>query len=259
MPDKILPRNKNDSHGNKMASNNINLSLTVIVKRKYRLHISETFVSLEVLLLKLNMKGIYLLLLFSYCFLRTYAQDTTFIKVHFLYGSKPKKHYRDTESKWFGGMLGGHVGIEVDSNKILNFLPQGKFHWFASKKNLHSTYALHSEKDFYAILGSSGEDVKKAVVYVPLDTLHKLELDSLAEAYLNRTPYDYALVGMRCGAATYEILARLNILKSYSNSRTAIKILYPKKLRRRLFKIADRKGWKIVRQEGSARRHWEQD
>jgi hypothetical protein len=205
------------------------------------------------------MKRIYLLLLFCYCFFRANAQDTIFIKVHFLYGSKPRKQYRDTESKWFGGMLGGHVGIEVDSNKILNFLPQGKFHWFASKTNLHSTYAIHAENGFYAILGSNGEDVKKAIVYIPLTTQHKLKLDSLASAYLNETPYDYALVGMRCGSATYEILARLQILKSYSINKTAIKILYPKKLRRRLFKLAERKGWKIVRQEGSIRRLWEQD
>lgn len=205
------------------------------------------------------MRRIYLLLLFTYCFLRVNAQETIFIKVHFLYGSKPGKHYRDTESKWFGGMLGGHVGIEVDSNKILNFLPQGRFHWIASKKDLHSTYALHDEKDFYAILGSNSEEVKKAVVYVPLDTEYKLQLDSLTNAYLDRTPYDYALVGMRCGAATYEILARLNILKRYSTTKTAIKILYPRKLRRRLFKLAERKGWKVVRQEGSARRCWEQD
>lgn len=205
------------------------------------------------------MKRIYLLLLFCYCFLRVYAQDTAFIKVHFLYGSKPRKQYRDTESNWFGGMLGGHVGIEVDSNKILNFLPQGKFHWFASRKNLHSTYAVHVEKSFYSILGSAGEEVKKAVVYISLTTEQKLKLDSLANAYLNQTPYDYALVGMRCGAATYEILARLNILKSWSNAKTAIKILYPKKLRRRLFKVAERKGWKVVREEGSNRRVWEKD
>jgi hypothetical protein len=39
-----------DNHGNKMASNIINLSLTAIAKRKFRLHINETFVSEEVLI-----------------------------------------------------------------------------------------------------------------------------------------------------------------------------------------------------------------
>ena len=37
MPEKIFPRNMNDSHGNKMASNNIHVDLTVVVNRKYRL------------------------------------------------------------------------------------------------------------------------------------------------------------------------------------------------------------------------------
>lgn len=207
----------------------------------------------------LYMKRIYILLIFTYCFAHVSAQDSTYIKVHFLYGSKPRKQYRDTESKWFGGMLGGHVGIEVESNEILNFVPKGKFHWFASRKNLHSTYAIHSEKNFYSILGGADEDAKKAVVYIPVSAQNKLMLDSIAGAYLRQTPYDYALVGMRCGAATYEILARMNILKSYSTGKTAIKILYPKKLRRRLFKVAERNGWKVERKEGSARRVWEKD
>lgn len=47
MPDKIFPRNRNESHGNKMASNNIYLGLTVIL---FRMHITETFVSLKGLL-----------------------------------------------------------------------------------------------------------------------------------------------------------------------------------------------------------------
>jgi hypothetical protein len=51
------------------------------------------------------------------------AQDSTAIKIHFLYGSKPAKEYKDVEQKWFGGMYGGHAGIEIDSNQILNFLP----------------------------------------------------------------------------------------------------------------------------------------
>jgi len=49
IPEKIFPRNMKDNHGNKMASNVINLSLPVIAKRKFRPHISETFVSEEVL------------------------------------------------------------------------------------------------------------------------------------------------------------------------------------------------------------------
>ena len=190
---------------------------------------------------------------------RSFAQDTSYIKVHFLYGSKPQKQYRDSESKWFGGKLGGHAGIEVDSNRILNFLPEGKFHWFGSKTNKHSKYALHSEDEFYAILGGTGAEVKKAVVTIPVTVQQKQLLDSLSTAYLHQTPYDYALVGMRCGAATYEIIARLQLLKSHSLTTTTLKIPYPKKLRKRLFKQADKQGWKVERQEGSVKRIWEKD
>ena len=90
-------------------------------------------------------------ILFCFISLLSYSQDPTYLKVHFLYGSKPLKKYKDTEQKWFGGVLGGHVGIEGDSDKIVNFLPSGKFHWFTKKDNNHSTYAIHSVENFYAI------------------------------------------------------------------------------------------------------------
>ena len=57
-----------------------------------------------------------------------------FIKVHFLYGSKPKKEYKKTESKWFGGIHGGHVEIEINDT-VYGFGPYKKFHYIAHKKS----------------------------------------------------------------------------------------------------------------------------
>lgn len=156
-------------------------------------------------------------------------------------------------------MLGGHVGIEGDSNKILNFVPTGKFHWFPKKGNRHSSYAIHSVDNFYAILGGNPDSVKKAVVYVPVTREQKLLFDSITAAYMNNAPYDYALFGMRCGAAAYEILGQLNILPNYSYGKTCKKIFYPKKLRKRLFKKARANGWEIIQQQGSVKRKWEKD
>lgn len=188
-----------------------------------------------------------------------YAGDTVFLKVHFLYGSRPLKEYQDTEKKWFGGILGGHVGIEGDSNRIINFLPSGSFHVFKKESNRHSTYAVHNESSFYAILGGDPDSVKKAIIYVPVTTQQKQQFDSISAAYLAQTPYDYALFGMRCGAASYEILGQLAILKSYPRKKTAKKIFYPRKLRKRLLKKAVSNGWTIERQEGSPKRKWEKD
>ena len=50
-----------------------------------------------------------------------------------------------------------------------------------------------------------------------------------------------------------------NTLKQVNNHVTYKKIFYPKKLRKRLFKKATENGWKIVRQDGSIKRKWEQD
>ena len=187
-----------------------------------------------------------------------YSQDTIYLKVHFLYGSKPLKAYKDSEQKWFGGILGGHVGIEVENDKIVNFLPHGKFHWFAKKNDRHSTYAVHSSEDFYNILGRT-DSVKKAIFYIPLSYKQKQKFDSITAAYLKQTPYDYALMGMRCGAAAYDILSQLDILPIFSYGKTYKKIFYPKKLRKRLFKKANLNGWRIEKQSGSIKRKWEKD
>jgi len=108
-------------------------------------------------------------------------------------------------------------------------------------------------------LGGNPSSVKKAIVYIPNTSKQKLKFDSITLAYLSQPPYDYALIGMRCGAAAYDILGQLNILTNYSYTQTYRKIFYSKRLRKRLFKKATKKGWKIVKQEGSNKRKWEQD
>ena len=75
----------------------------------------------------------FLTLLFCFIFFLSYSQDGIFLKVHFLYGSKPLKRDKNTEQKWFGGILGGHVGIEVKEDKVLNFLPSREFFYLLLK------------------------------------------------------------------------------------------------------------------------------
>jgi hypothetical protein len=188
-----------------------------------------------------------------------YAGDSSYLKVHFLYGSRPFKKYKRTEKRWFGGVLGGHVGIESDTNKILNFKTKGRFHVFEEPGNRHSTYAIHSPEGFYAILGGHPDSAKKAIVYVPITLQQKQLFDSISTAYLEQTPYDYAFIGMRCGAASYEVLAQLGIMPAYCRTKTFTKIFYPKKLRKRLLKKATENNWIVVRQDGTARRRWEKD
>ena len=57
--------------------------------------------------------------------------DSVIIRVHFLHGSKPKREFRHEEDRWFGGILGGHAGIEIGPNKIFNFQPKSRPHLFS--------------------------------------------------------------------------------------------------------------------------------
>lgn len=188
-----------------------------------------------------------------------FASDTLYIKVHFLYGSKPKKEYKETEKTWFGGIHGGHVGIEYEHDKIIDFVPSGKFHYIAKKEELHSSFAHHTEHSFWSIFGGDPDKVKKATFVIPISKQQKEKLDSIVKVYSNETPYDYAFIGMRCGAAAYEILGQLGIVKSYPIRKTYRKIFYPKKLRKRLFKLSERKKWDVITTSGYTNRKWEKD
>ncbi len=187
------------------------------------------------------------------------AGDTLFLKVHFLYGSKPAKHFKNTEEKWFGGIHGGHVGLELDSGGILNFLPEGSFHFFPKKHSKHSQFAIHVAGGFYSIFGNEADSAQKAIVYIPITVAQKKIFDSLYNSYLANTPYDYAALGMRCGSAAYEILGQMGIVKKFGFYRTCRKIFYPQKIRKRIFKSARIKHWKIIKTDGSGQRICERD
>jgi hypothetical protein len=196
------------------------------------------------------------LLLFS---VNSFSQSTNYLKVHFLYGSKPVREHRDTERKWFGGILGGHVGIEADSDKVISFFRNGEFHYVARKNNRHSRYVTHSRDRFYSIFGGSPESKKRAIIYVPVTIEQKQKFDSIISAYREQTPYDYAFIGMRCGSAAYEILAQLEVLPAYGYRRTYWKIFYPRRLRRPLVAKAKENNWTVEQYEGSKTRKWERD
>lgn len=185
--------------------------------------------------------------------------DSLYIRVHFLHGSKPKKKYRYEEDRWFGGVLGGHAGIEYQKNKVLDFVPKARFHFFAKKRIINSKFSLHDTLSFYALLGGAPDSNKKTMITIPVTRQQKDLLDSLALVYQKSPPYDYAFFGMRCGAAAYDVLAHAGILPAYGFGQTWRRIFYPRKLRRLLERQATTRHYTIRRCPGSSRRIWEKD
>lgn len=185
--------------------------------------------------------------------------DSVTIRVHFLHGSKPKHKYKHEEDKWFGGMLGGHAGVEYEPNKIFNFQPSGRFHVFRDSRFINSHFGIHDTVSFYSILGGRPNDVKKTIVSIKISSRQKKQLDSVVHVYTHKTPYDYAFFGYRCGAAAYDVLAHIGVVKKFGFKKTYRKIFYPRKLRRRLEHRAIERHYKVVKVAGSKKRKWERD
>lgn len=187
-----------------------------------------------------------------------FAQDSTLLKVHCYYGSKPRPKFREEEPKWFGGVWGGHISLSWDSSRVLSFVHRGAFHWFERKNDPHSRF-LDRELRRYQAPADSSARIKQATIYIPISARQKQRLDSLAELYLRQPPYDYAFFGMRCASATYDVLAQIGVVKPYGYRKTWRKMFYPRKLRKHLFRQAEKENWNVERQEGSSRRKWDWD
>lgn len=207
------------------------------------------------------MRLILLFILFVSSF--SYSQQseplTDTLAVRFLYGSKPKPAHKREQKKWFGGMLGGHVGIQYDSTRYLSFFYEGRVHIFQHKKKPSGKYELQSNSEFDYIMDKDVDSVKTLVIYIPITKHQKEKFLSICESYIAKTPYDYAFFGVRCGSSTYDVLSQIGVLKQYSYFKMWTKIFYPKKLRYRLKRQAKKNDWRIEKKKGTHKRIWERD
>ena len=184
------------------------------------------------------------------------AADSLQIKVHFLYGSKPKKGAGHSERKEFGGLHGGHVTIEVETTNF-GFGPNKGFHVFGKKNNRVSKWYAYPLEYWAADTLNAGE--KYTTFTIPVSRQQYDSLKKLMVEYALTTPYDYAFIGMRCASATWDILAQAGILQTHSKSWMILRCFYPKLFRNKLFKQQKEMHIDIHRQPGRDSRKWEMD
>lgn len=180
--------------------------------------------------------------------------QTKSIKVYFLYGSKPAKGYEKKEKKRFGGINGGHVSIGVDK-EVIGFGPKGKFHIFPKDKNRHS----HFTSESLATFAKDSVGDKYTTITIPVTNEQYNKIKAIHKGYCDRAPYDYAFTGMRCAAASYDVLSQIGVFKPKSKSWMVNRIFYPRRLRKRMLKMAAEKGYKVQAQPGRKTRKWEKD
>ena len=148
--------------------------------------------------------------------------------------------------------------IEGDSSKFYSFEINGKNKIFNGKPD-NSVYKIATEEEFWNVMKTKEDSLKKMTIVVPLSLQQKQKLDSITSAYVKQVPYCYAVFGMRCGSSTYDILAQIGIFPKYSRFKTSMKIFYPRRLRKRLIAKAEKNNWVIIRKQGTPKRKWEKD
>jgi hypothetical protein len=174
------------------------------------------------------------------------------IQLNFLYGSVPAQGYQKTEPRLFGGLKGGHVNIGANG-RVLDFRPHG---------NCHILPADHKPNGGFYINSSIYWDTattKWISIRIPVTRQQLLRLDTLFNMYAQKTPYDYAVFGMRCAAASYDVLSEAGIFKRRSNKNNIIAHFYPKLLRKQMLALAKKNNYAIYYHEGKPSRKWESD
>ena len=183
------------------------------------------------------------------------AADTLSVKVHFVYGSKPKHAFKNKEPKFFGGIHGGHVFLEVN-HKIISFgTNNGKWHVFPHKSKSAGIYREDQN------LAWRGDSAKKKIttIVIPITEEQLLKFKETEKIYFEKTPYDYAFFGMRCAAGAYDVLDKAKVCPHKKRVGIISKNFYPKRLRIKLLRRAKKENWQVLKQEGRNTRKWEKD
>ncbi len=196
-------------------------------------------------------------LIFSLIFSEIFSQiDTShYIKVCFLYGSRPKVKYRYVEPRYFGGIHSGHVTIQVDDIDY-GFHPTKKpVHLFPRKKHDRCEYmdTVLNGKNRHT------SDDKTATFIIPVTEKQYIHIKQILTEYVITTPYDYAVFGMHCTGAARDVLGQVGIFKKKKHFLIIMTTFYPKALRKKMFRIAKENNFIIIKTEGKQTRKWERD
>jgi len=173
------------------------------------------------------------------------------VRVHFLYGSVPAKGFKDTEKKRFGGKKGGHVTLQL-GDSIIGFQPGGNCHVVATARPNGYFRVDNAAKWTRDTVGN-----KYTSILIPVTEEQYAQISNRLRSYLDKAPYDYAVFGMRCAAATYDVLEGVGIVPGKSRSATWSSYFYPQLLRRKMLKLARQKNYAIVQHPGVKSRSWE--
>jgi hypothetical protein len=175
------------------------------------------------------------------------------LHIRFRYASRPKREFPE-EKKAFGGMLGGHIYIQINET-LYGFQPVDYSHYhFFPHKPYNAVYTKQHLKDWWV----TEQHNKLLTIDIPISSQHLHRLRELLEQYHQSAPYDYAVFGMRCASSSHHVLSKTDIFPSSSIMKSWILNPIPRCLRRKLVKKAVHNHWNMKIHQGSSKRIWEQ-
>jgi hypothetical protein len=172
--------------------------------------------------------------------------------IHFIHGSIAKEGCIYPRKR-LGGLLGGHVEIELNGQVYgfrLNKLP---VHIFVDNAEFNSKYEVNTTEKWL----KRTEYEKITSVYLPINEEQNRKLNAILNAYLLKSPYDYAFFGKRCASSTAEILSQSGIFQPLSNTEIMVAFLSPRPLRHTLLNLAENKHLLVKNKAGVDCRIWE--
>lgn len=184
----------------------------------------------------------------------SFAQEPHLLKVFFRYGSIPEIGYEYVEYEEVGGLQGGHVSLGLDSLEI-GFTNIKTIHVFPKKEKPNGIFYWEYLKDFE----DQVTDKKYITFIVPITGEQYIRLRTILLAYIAEPPYDYAVFGMRCASATYDVLSLIDLFEPKTRVRNIISNFYPRRFRRKMFELARKNGYTVIRVKGRKTRIWDED
>lgn len=177
-----------------------------------------------------------------------------YITVHFLYGSVPAPGFEHVEKKKLGGKKGGHVTIET-GDSIIGFQPKGNCHLFGEKNNPNGYFKTEPKEKWE----NDTIAAKYASIIIPVNEEQYISVKNTFDQYLKKAPYDYAVFGMRCAAASYDVMEKAGLVKKRSRFGKWASYFYPQLLRRRMLKLAKENNYAVIKHGGRQSRIWEKE
>ena len=173
-----------------------------------------------------------------------------YIIVHIFHGSQRKWSSRN-QFREVGGMMGGHVAIEVE-NHIYGFFYKDikQLHIFPNNKNKNCEFQKQTFEEWADIVKNKKETTFK----IPVT---EKEVQFLLDYYhtnLEVPSCDYSFFGERCASNCYYLLKKLGKIEGGSYFLNAF---WPGLLIRKLKRESRKRGYEIITKPGASDRIWQ--